>query len=82
MERSLAGVLFLVAGVAFSLSAGAWWMQRIAFTPDETRDTTAAILEDPDIRLELNTVITGQATPVTPEISALEMSQTARTDAC
>lgn len=61
MERSLAGVLFLVAAVALSLAAGSWWMQRIAFTPDETRDTTAAILEDPEIRLELNTVITGVA---------------------
>ncbi|MDW3213628.1 MAG: hypothetical protein R8G01_06515 [Ilumatobacteraceae bacterium] len=63
MERSLAGVLFLVAAVAFSLSAGGWWMQRIAFTPDEATDTTAAILEAPDIRLELNTVITGAAAP-------------------
>lgn len=61
MERSLAGVLFLVAAVALSLAAGSWWMQRIAFTPDETTDTTAAILEDPEIRLELNTVITGVA---------------------
>lgn len=59
MERSLAGVFFLVAGVALALAAGSWWMQRIVFTPDQTRDTTAAVLEDPDIRLELNTVITG-----------------------
>lgn len=59
MERSLAGVLFLVAAVAFSLSAGGWWMQRIAFTPDGSIDTTAAILEDADIRLELNQVISG-----------------------
>lgn len=59
MERSLAGVLFLVAAVALSISAGAWWMQRIAFTPDSTRDTAAAILEEPDIRQEINTVVTG-----------------------
>jgi hypothetical protein len=59
MERSLAGVLFLVAAVAFSVSAGAWWMQRIAFTPDDTRDTAAAILGEPDIRQEINSVITG-----------------------
>jgi hypothetical protein len=61
MERSLAGVLFLVAGVAFSLAAGGWWMQRIAFTPVETRDTAYAILEEADIRLEINTVVTGAA---------------------
>lgn len=63
MERSLAGVLFLVAAVAFGLSAGSWWMQRIVYTPDQTRDTSAAILEEADIRLELNTVITGNAAP-------------------
>lgn len=73
MERSLAGVLFLVAAVAFSLSAGGWWMQRIAFTPDEATDTTAAILEAPDIRLELNTVITGAAAP-TLDQPATELS--------
>lgn len=61
MERSLAGVLFLVSGIAFSLAAGGWWMQRIVFTPDDTRSTTAAVLREPDIRLELNTVITGAA---------------------
>jgi hypothetical protein len=61
MERSLAGMLFLVAGVALAVSAGAWWMQRIVFTPDDHRDTAAAILEDPDIRQELNTIIAATA---------------------
>jgi hypothetical protein len=64
MERSLAGVLFLVAAVALSISVGAWWMQRIGFTPDATRDTAAAILAEPDIRLEINAVITGASAPV------------------
>ena len=75
MERSLAGVLFLVSAVAFSLAAGGWWMQRIVFTPDDTRDTAASILEEPDIRLELNTVITGEAARVvqrsTEELSTM-----------
>jgi hypothetical protein len=52
-------MLFLVAAVAISLTAGAWWMQRIAFTPDGTRDTAAAILSEPDIRLEINAAVTG-----------------------
>jgi hypothetical protein len=73
MERSLAGVLFLVAVVAISVSAGGWWMQRIVFTPDDTRSTAAAILEEPDIRLELNTVITGAAA-LTLEQSSTELS--------
>ena len=58
MERSFAALMLLVAGIAVSLSAGAWWMQRVAFTPAPTRDTAAAILSSPDIRLEINTVVT------------------------
>ncbi len=45
VERSLSGILFLVAAVAISIGAGAWWLQRVAFTPDATRDSAAAILE-------------------------------------
>lgn len=79
MERSLAGVLFLVAAVAFSLAAGGWWMQRIAFTPVETQDTTFAILGEADIRLELNTVITGAAAGTVQQSSGdlAEMLETA-----
>ncbi len=58
MERSLSGVLFLIAAIAISIGAGAWWLQRVAFTPDGTRDSAAAILEEPDIRIELNSLIT------------------------
>jgi hypothetical protein len=56
-------VLFLVAAICVSLSAGAWWMQRIAFTPDATRSTAGAMLDDPDIRQEINTVVTDAAAP-------------------
>ena len=63
MERTLAGMLFLVAAVAFSIAGGAWWMQRVAFTPDDTRDSAAAILKEPDIRQEINTVISGVQAP-------------------
>jgi len=57
-------MLFFVAAVALSISAGAWWMQRIAFTPDATRDTAAAILEEPDIRLEINALVAAASSPV------------------
>ena len=56
-------MLFLVAAVAFSIATGAWWLQRVAFTPDATRDSAVAILHDPDIRVELNQLITGAAAP-------------------
>lgn len=75
MERSLAGVLFLVAAIAISVSAGGWWMQRIVFTPDDTRAAAEAMLKEPDIRLELNTVITGAAS-LALEQSSTELSTT------
>jgi hypothetical protein len=85
MERSLAGMLFLVAAVAISLSAGAWWMQRIAFTPDATRDTAAAILEDPDIRLEFNGLVAPASAPTVertvPELSSFLETQVLTTRA-
>ncbi len=57
-------MLFLIAAVAISISAGGWWMQRIVFTPDATRDTAAAILEDPDIRLEINGLVAPASAPL------------------
>ena len=85
MERTLAGMLFLVAAVAFSIAGGAWWMQRVAFTPDDTRDSAAAILEEPDIRQEINTVISGVQAPSlgvnTPELSTFLEDQVLSTRA-
>jgi hypothetical protein len=57
-------MLFLIAAVAISIGAGSWWLQRVAFTPDATRDSAAAILEEADIRAELNTLIAGASAPV------------------
>ncbi len=67
-------MLFLVAAVAISISAGGWWMQRIVFTPDSTRDTSEAILKDPDIRLEINSLVAAASSPIVerdvPELGA------------
>ena len=78
-------MLFLVAAVAISLSAGAWWMQRIAFTPDSTRDTAAAILEDTDIRLDFNGLVAPASAPAVdrsvPELSTFLETQVLSTRA-
>ena len=63
MERSLGATFLLIASVAFSLAFGAWWLDRVAFTPDATVDSAAAILEDPDIRQELIGLIAPLAAP-------------------
>lgn len=57
-------MLFLVASIAFSIAAGAWWMQRVVFTPDATRATAAAILAEPDIRLDINSLVSAASSPV------------------
>ena len=66
-------MLFLVAGVALAISAGGWWMQRIVFTPNDHRDTAAAILSEPEIRQEINGIVATATSPVIgrplPELS-------------
>ena len=57
MERSLAGMLFLVAGIALAISCGGWWMQRIVFTPNDHRDSAAAMLSEVEIRQEINQIV-------------------------
>lgn len=57
-------MLYLVAAVALSIAVGSWWMQRIAFTPDATPAVSAAILGDPDIRLDINSLVSAATSPV------------------
>lgn len=78
-------MFFLVAAVAISIAAGAWWMQRIVFTPDATRATAAAVLAEPDIRLDINSLVSAQTSlvldrPIT-EISTLVETQVLSTRA-
>jgi cytochrome bd-type quinol oxidase subunit 2 len=57
VQRSLAGVLFLLASIALSVAAGGWWLQRTALTPNATTGQTRAILDETDIRAEIVTVV-------------------------
>lgn len=58
MQRNLAGIFFLVAGVMVSIALGAWWLQRTSFTPEATPGRTAAVLDDDQVRAEITTVVT------------------------
>jgi hypothetical protein len=73
VQRSLAGVLFLIAAVALSVAAGAWWLQRTAFTPGTSQNTAEAILNDDQIRGEIATVVSA-ATAATLEQSPNELA--------
>ena len=57
MQRSLAGILFLLASVALALAAGGWWMQRAVFRPNTNGAQTEAILDDTEIRMEIIAVV-------------------------
>ena len=63
MQRSLAGVLFLLAAIALSVAAGGWWLQRTTLTPSDTSGQTEAILDDARIRAEIATVIAAATAP-------------------
>lgn len=72
MRRSLAGLLFIVSFVLFALSVSSWWMQRVAFTPSQSTDSTYAILRDEDIRRSVATQIAQADAPsLSFETSAL-----------
>lgn len=62
MQRNLAGILFLVAGVMVSVALGAWWLQRNALTPESTSGRAAAIMQDDQIRAEVTAVVTAATT--------------------
>lgn len=57
MQRSLAGICFVIASIALGVAAGAWWLQFTVFTPDETVGKTEAILNEDEIRAEITTVV-------------------------
>lgn len=57
MRRGLAGLLFFVAAVLLSVAAGGWWLQRVAFDPATSRGAADAIVEDPDLRAEVSSLV-------------------------
>lgn len=63
MERSLSAIAFTICGVTLSLVIGSWWMQHTVFNPDDTTATAEAILSDPNIRGEFNTLVAGWVAP-------------------
>ena len=63
VRRSLGGLLLIVAGVLIALAIGSWWLERVAFSPSTDAGATASILEDPDIRGQVATVVASADAP-------------------
>ena len=66
----MSAIALLVAGIAFAVAGGSWWLQRTVFTPGPSADLAEAVLDDPGIRLEINTVVsarTATALGTTPD---------------
>jgi hypothetical protein len=59
VRRSLGGLILLISAGLFALAVGAFWMERVAFTPEPTTDTAFAILGDEEIRLQVASIIAG-----------------------
>lgn len=58
VQRSLSGILFMVAAICLGLAAGLWWMKFSVLSPNDTTGATHAILSDDEIRAEVTTVVT------------------------
>lgn len=56
----MSAIALLVAGIAFAVAGGSWWLQRTVFTPGPSADLAEAVLDDPGIRLEINTVVSAR----------------------
>ena len=54
----------IVAAVLIALSAGLWWLQRVAFTPSNDSTVAHSILGDEEIRGQVATIVAGADAPV------------------
>lgn len=76
MRRGLSGLLFVVAGVLLAVAAGGWWMQRVAFDTDTSRNVATAIFDHDVLRDQVAEAI-GTATAArlgrTPEQMTTEI---------
>jgi hypothetical protein len=57
VRRGVAGLLFFVAAVTLAVAAGGWWLQRVAFDPDSSREVAEEVLKDADVRTAIADVI-------------------------
>ncbi|MGA7756862.1 MAG: hypothetical protein WBL31_14130 [Ilumatobacteraceae bacterium] len=63
MRRSIGGLVLIVGAVLIALAIGAWWLQRVAFTPADDSGVALSILGDEDIRGQIATIVASADAP-------------------
>ena len=56
--------MLIAAAVLIALSIGAWWLQRVAFSPSNDSNVAHSILGDEEIRGQIATIVAGADAPV------------------
>ena len=56
--------MLIAAAVMVALSIGAWWLQRVAFSPSSDSAVAHSILGDEEIRGQIATIVAGADAPV------------------
>lgn len=56
--------MLIAAAVLTALSIGAWWLQRVAFSPSNDSNVAHSILGDEEIRGQIATIVAGADAPV------------------
>jgi hypothetical protein len=64
VRRSLGGLFLLVAAVLVAVAVGAWWLQRVAFTPTDSGEVAQSVLADEEIRGQIASVVAAADAPV------------------
>jgi len=62
--------MLIVAAILVSLSIGAWWLQRVAFSPSNDSNATYSILGDEEIRGQIATIVAGADAPILGQSAA------------
>lgn len=69
MRRSLGGYVLIIGAVLIALAIGAWWLQRVAFSPTADSGVAHAILGDEDIRGQVASIVASADAPVLSQSS-------------
>jgi hypothetical protein len=56
--------MLIAAAVLVAISAGTWWLQRVAFSPSNDSGVAHSILGDEDIRGQVATIVAGADAPL------------------